>query len=84
MLEGEADVPAGQEVVLVRLVVEHGPHEVLLRCGEAWQDILKIGQERERWERRREESIWYVSHASCLFFVPVICTEKKFEHLYWS
>ena len=54
MLEGESDVPAGQEVVLVRLVVEHGPHEVLLRDGEAWQDIYKTDRKRERWERRRD------------------------------
>ena len=54
MLEGESDVPAGQEVVLVRLVVEHGPHEVLLRGEEAWQEILELDRKRERWERRRD------------------------------
>ena len=53
MLEGESDVPAGQEVVLVRLVVEHGTHEVLLRRGEAWQEIFEL--DRKEKDGREEE-----------------------------
>ena len=53
MLECESDVPAGQEVVLVRLVVEHGPHEVLLQCGEAWQEIFEL--DRKEKDGREEE-----------------------------
>ena len=38
VLEGEPDVPARQEVVLVRQVVEHGAQEVL-RHVAAWQRV---------------------------------------------
>ena len=38
MLEGEADVPARQEVVLVGQVVEHGADEVL-HVAAAWQTV---------------------------------------------
>ena len=38
VLEGEADVPARQEVVLVGQVVEHGADEVL-HVAAAWQTV---------------------------------------------